>query len=148
MLITNSGISWKKSNDDQREESITGDSEEDPVTGDSKRTLSLRTIKIGSLSLRTLKRTLSPENLKRNLLLWKLKRTLREPAGASGTSMTFTLQKSLLFYLVMVYDRVGDGDKHAYETLVLEDLVFILPVTKKVKLKNFSCNSWIPCNSH
>ena len=72
MLITNSGTSWKKSNDDQREESITEDPEEDPVTQrgwDSKRTLSLRTIKIGSLSLRTLKRTLSPENLKRNLLL-------------------------------------------------------------------------------
>ena len=69
MLITNSGTSWKKSNDDQREESITEDPEEDPVTGDSKRTLSLRTIKIGSLSLRTLKRTVSLENLKRNLLL-------------------------------------------------------------------------------
>ena len=55
--------------------------------------------------------------------------------------MTFTLQKVLLLYLVMVYDRAGDGDKHAYETLVLEDLVFMLPVTTKLKLKNFSCNS-------
>ena len=89
---------------------------------------SLRTIKMLSLSLRTLKRTLSLKNLKRNLLLSKLKRTLREPAGASGTWMTFALQKVLLFYLVMVYDRVGDGKKHAYETLVLEDLVFMLPV--------------------
>ena len=43
--------------------------------------------------------------------------------------MTFALQKVLLFYLIMVYDRVGDGNKHAYETLVLEDLVFMLPVT-------------------
>ena len=150
MLIKNSGTIWKTSNDDQREESIIEDPEEEPVTGDSKRTLSLRTIKIGFLSLRTLKRTLSPENLKRNLLLWQLKRTLREPAGASGTSITFTSQKVLLFYLVMVYDRAGDGDKHAYETLVLEGLVFVfmLPVNKKLKPKNFSCNSWIPCNSH
>ena len=43
--------------------------------------------------------------------------------------MTFALKKVLLFYLVMVYDRVGDGKKYAYETLVLEDLVFMLPVT-------------------
>ena len=48
----------------------------------------------------------------------KLKRTLREPAGASETSMTFASQKVLLFFLVMVYDRTGDGDKHAYETLL------------------------------
>ena len=59
----------------------------------------------------------------------KAKENPREPAGASGTSMTFALQKVLLFYLVMVYDRVGDGNKHVYETLVLEDLVFMLPVT-------------------
>ena len=43
--------------------------------------------------------------------------------------MTFASQKVLLFFLVIVYDRVDDGDKHAYETLVLEDLVFMLPVT-------------------
>ena len=56
-------------------------------------------------------------------------RTLREPAGPSGTSMTFASQKVLLFFLIKVYDRVSDGDKHVYETLVLEDLVFVLPVT-------------------
>ena len=39
VLIKNSGTSWKKSNDDQREESITEDPKEDPVTGDSKRTI-------------------------------------------------------------------------------------------------------------
>ena len=39
MLIKNSGTSWKKSNDDQREESITEDPEEEPVTGDSKRAI-------------------------------------------------------------------------------------------------------------
>ena len=43
--------------------------------------------------------------------------------------MTFASQTVLLSYLVIVYDRVGDGDKHVYETLVLEDLVFMLPVT-------------------
>ena len=39
MLIKNSGANWKKSNADQREESITEDPEEEPVTGDSKRTI-------------------------------------------------------------------------------------------------------------
>ena len=53
--------------------------------------------------------------------------------------------KKRFFFLVMVYDKVSDGDKHSYETLVLEDLVFMLPVTLKLKLNNFS---WIPCNSH
>ena len=33
---------------------------------------------------------------------------------------------------------MSDGDKHSYETLVLEDLVFMLPVTLKLKLNNFS----------
>ena len=29
--------------------------------------------------------------------------------------MTFTLQKTLFGFLVMVYDRVGYGDKFSYE---------------------------------
>ena len=33
--------------------------------------------------------------------------------------MTFASQISLFFFLVMVYDRVGDGDKHSYETQVI-----------------------------
>ena len=85
----------KKSTDDPREESITEDPEEEPITGDSRRTLSLRT-------------------LKRTLLL----RTLRGFSGSSGPSMTLASQKTL-FFLVMVYDRVGDGDKHSYETFGL-----------------------------
>ena len=52
------------------------------------------------------------------MLLWKLKITLRDPPGTSETPMTFALQKVIPFCLVMVYDRVGDGDKHAYETLI------------------------------
>ena len=105
-MIENSGKSLKKSNDDPTEESITEGPEEGPITDDSKRTLSMRTIKT-TLSLNTLRGFL----------------------GTSGPSMTFASQKTLLFFLVMVYDRVGDGDKHPYETLVLEDLVFMLPVT-------------------
>ena len=55
----------------------------------------------------------------------KAKENPKRTARASGTSMTSASQK-VLFFLVMVYDRLGDGDKHAYETLVLEDLVFML----------------------
>ena len=33
--------------------------------------------------------------------------------------MTFASQKILLFFLVMKYDRVGDGDEHSYETFCL-----------------------------
>ena len=33
--------------------------------------------------------------------------------------MTLASQKTLFFFLVMVYDRAGDGDKHSYETFGL-----------------------------
>ena len=33
--------------------------------------------------------------------------------------MNFAWQKSVFSFLVMVYDRVGDGDKHSYETFSL-----------------------------
>ena len=33
----------------------------------------------------------------------------------------------------MVYDRVGDGDKFSYESFDCEGLVFMLPVTGRVK---------------
>ena len=52
--------------------------------------------------------------------------------------MTFAPQKTFFFFLVMVYDKVSDGDKRSDETLVLEDLVFMLPITLKLKLNNFS----------
>ena len=42
--------------------------------------------------------------------------------------MTLTSQETVFFLLVMVYDRVGDGDKHL-KHLVLEGLVFMIPVT-------------------
>ena len=51
----------------------------------------------------------------------KSKDNPKKTRGSLETSTTFASQKVLLFFLVMVYDRVGDGDKHAYETLVLED---------------------------
>ena len=33
--------------------------------------------------------------------------------------MTFASQKTLFFFLVMVYDRVADRDKHSHETFGL-----------------------------
>ena len=42
----------------------------------------------------------------------KLQKTLR---GPTGLSINFASQKTLFFFLVMVYDRVGGGDKHSYE---------------------------------
>ena len=33
--------------------------------------------------------------------------------------MTFASQKTLLFFFVMMYDKVGDGDEHSYETFGL-----------------------------
>ena len=50
-------------------------------------------------------------------------------------------RKSTLFgFLVMVYDRVSDGDKLSRENglgLVLEGLAFMLPVIEKLELKYF-----------
>ena len=43
--------------------------------------------------------------------------------------MTFVLQKTLFGFLVMVYDRVGEGDKFSNEYFGFKCLVFILPVT-------------------
>ena len=51
--------------------------------------------------------------------------------------MAFTLQKTLFFSLVMVFDRVGDGDKHSYETFCL--LIPRFHATRQtLKLSNFS----------
>ena len=33
------------------------------------------------------------------------------------------------FFLLMVYGRVGDGDKYSYEAFNLGGLIFMLPVT-------------------
>ena len=68
------------------------------------------------------------EESKRILSLRNLKGTLRGYSGASGPSLTLTSQETVFFLLVMVYDRVGDGDKHL-KHLVLEGLVFMIPVT-------------------
>ena len=47
------------------------------------------------------------------------KENSKRPSGASGSSMTFASQKTLFFFLVMVYDRVADRDKHSHETFGL-----------------------------
>ena len=41
----------------------------------------------------------------------------------------------------MVYDRVGDGDKHSYETFGLGRPHFPVTSHLKTEAKNFSCNS-------
>ena len=82
----------KKNTDDPREEYLTEDLEEKSNTEDSNRTLSL----------------------------WNLKRTLSlGPSRASEPSITFTLQKSLFGFLIILYHRVGDGDKFSYENFGL-----------------------------
>ena len=110
----------------------------EPIIEDSKR----------SLSRRTPKRTLSLKSLKKTLSLWNLKGTYQwGPSGTSAPSMTFAPQRTFFGFLVMVYHRVGYGDKF-FKILILEGSVFILPVTKKLKLKNFSskhyCYNIIP----
>ena len=69
------------------------------------------------------------KGLNSTILLRNLKRTLREPSGASEPLITFLSKKNLFFFLVMVYDRVSDRDKHSMKRLALESLAFILPVT-------------------
>ena len=51
--------------------------------------------------------------------------------------MTFALQKSLFFLLVMVYDRVGDGDEHSYETFGLGRHCFHAISHLKMEAKEF-----------
>ena len=103
-----------------------------------KKTLSLRTQK--RPSLRTLKRMLSIRNLMRKLITVKPKdhainadhQELQDPQWLSRCKLT------LGDFLVVVYDRVDDGDTFSKKNLVLEGFVFMLPVIKKLKLKYFS----------
>ena len=121
--------SSRKSTDNPREESIIEDPEEEPITEDLKRTLSLRPFR------RTLKKTLSLKNLKRILSLWNLEKTLR--GRFSRTLNVFPLQKTLIYFLVIVYDRVGDGDKHSFETFALGRPRFHASSHLKIEAKEF-----------
>ena len=51
--------------------------------------------------------------------------------------MTFASQKTLFYFLVMVYDRVDDGDKHSYETFGLGRSLFHPISHLKIEAKEF-----------
>ena len=115
----------KKSTDSTREESIIEDTK-------------------STLSLRTLKRTISLKNLKRTLSLWNLKRTLRGPSGDSEPSRLLCRKKLFFsFWYWYMIDWVIRINIHM-KLLVLKGISFMLPVTSKLKLADFSCYSWIP----
>ena len=92
----------KKTIDNPKEESITKEPFEEPITEDSKRTLSLKTFK-RTVSRRYLKKTKSMRNLKRILSL----RTVR----SFRTLSDFSAANFFFGFLVIVYQRLGDGEK-------------------------------------
>ena len=51
--------------------------------------------------------------------------------------MIFASQKTLLFSLVMVYDRVGDGDKHSYQTFGIARPRFYASIHLNIEAKEF-----------
>ena len=102
MFYTKIAICQKKRTSEPRQESITEDPEEEPFTEYSKRTLSLS----------TLKRTLSP-------------RTLR----SFGTLNNLRTEKTLFGFLVIVNDRVDNGDKFSYGNFELGRHRFYTAVT-------------------
>ena len=51
--------------------------------------------------------------------------------------MAFASQKTLLFFLVVVYDRVGDGDEHSQETFGLGMPNFHATSQLKIDAKEF-----------
>ena len=55
--------------------------------------------------------------------------------------MAFASQKILFSFLVMVYDRVGDGDERLYETLGLERPRFHATSHLKIEAKQFFINT-------
>ena len=95
--------------------------EEDPISEDSKKTLSLR----------TLKRILSKRNLKRNLITVKSKdnaingdpQELQDPQRLLCRKLTF------FAFLVMVYDRVDDGDKFSKKNCFCFHCIFTVDVS-------------------
>ena len=100
-----------------REESITAcPKEEDPISEDSKKTLSLRTLK-RILSMRNLTRTLITVKPKDNAINGDCQK-LQEPQWPLRHRLT------LFGFLVMVYDRVNDGDKFSKNNFGLGKLRF------------------------
>ena len=80
---------------------------------DEEKSLLLRALKKKTLSLRTLKRILSMKNLKRTLITVKSKDNAinRDPQELQDPHWLWSRKVTLFGFLVIVYDRVDDGDK-------------------------------------
>ena len=112
-----------------REESITVDSkEEDPISEDSKKTLSLRTLRV--LSMRNLKRTLITVKPKDNAING-------DPQELQDPQWLLRRKLTLFGFLVMVYDRVDDGDKFSNKNFGLGSLRFHATSHLKIEAKVF-----------
>ena len=83
---------------------------------DEEKNLLLRTLKKKILSMRTLRR------IKKTLITVK-------PKDSAINEIFRSFRATLFGFLVMVYDRVDDGDKFSRKILVLQGSVFILLVT-------------------
>ena len=111
-------------------ESIIADpEEEDPIPGHSQ----------NSLSMRTLKRILSMRNLKSIVITVKPKdHPINEDPEELQDPQWLLLRKLTLFgFLVMVYDRVDDGDKFSKENFGLGRLRFHATNHLKIEAKEF-----------
>ena len=53
----------------------------------------------------------------------------------------FCIAKIPFFFLVMVYDRVGDADKHSFETFGLGRASFYATSHLKIEAKQFFMNT-------
>ena len=113
-----------------REESVTADPEvEDPNSNDSKKTLSLRTLK-RILSMRNLTRTLITVKPNDNAIN-EHRQELQDPQWLLRRKLTF------FGFLVMVYNRVDDGDKFSTLNFGLERLHFHATSHLKIEAKVF-----------
>ena len=52
-----------------------------------------------------------------------------KPSGSSGPSMTFALYKAFFGFLMMVYDRVGNGDKFSHKNFGFRKPLFYVKVS-------------------
>ena len=100
-----------------REKSVTANPKEgDLISEDSKKTLSLRTIK-RILSMRNIKRTLITVKPKDNAIN-------DDPQELQDPQWLLRRKLTLFGFLVMVYDRVDDGDKFSKKNFGLGRLRF------------------------
>ena len=115
-----------------REESITADPEvENPISEDSKKTLLLR----------TLKRILSMRNLMRTLITVKPKDNAinEDPQLLQDPQWLLRPKLALFGFLVMLYDRVYDGDKFSKKDFSRGRLSFHATSYLKIQAKVFFC---------